>query len=479
MNNDKARGAKTCLSALFAGVMTVLAGAADAHEDTTASRTLLRAARVFDGKVLRENAEVLVSGNSILGIGKANELSSQDAHVIDLGDSTILPGFIELHGHIVFQNVDRDTVLRHGVTTVRDVGGPLRPASGGDGKLRLLTAGPIFTAPGGYPIPVFGNGDVAVEVGSAEQARQKVRDLIAGGAALIKVAIDPGGEAGAPWTTGHPASTPPPWPVLPLNVLQAITDEAHKNGRIVAAHISENTGATLSLDAGVDEWAHVPCLEIAEDLLKRAVDQRVKVVTTLDTMSHCPGVHPNTMKLAALGADFYYGAEIAHTDIPWGIDAEELHLILHMTGKTPLELFQMATAKAGQYLGLAPLGSLAPAAPADLIAVRGNPFTNFKPLEYPDLVMSGGKLVVNQYAVQYAAQTDCLLDWAETAYGDMLSPGGASTLSDSSYAYRYYRDSNAYVGVSSTDKHVYYRKGNAAIQDLGSLSDWLGKAGCQ
>ena len=56
-------------------------------------------------------------------------------------------------------------VLRHGLTTVRETGGPLAPPSGGDGQLRLLAAGPILTAPGGYPVPVFGPA-TALEVGS-------------------------------------------------------------------------------------------------------------------------------------------------------------------------------------------------------------------------------------------------------------------------------------------------------------------------
>lgn len=71
--------------------------------------------------------------------------------------------------------------------------------------------------------------------------------------------------------------------------------------------------------------------------------------------------------------------------------------MLHLTGMTPLELFHTATAKAGVHLGLAPLGTLTATAPADLIAVRGNPFENFKPLEYPDLVMSGRYIVVNRF----------------------------------------------------------------------------------
>ncbi len=89
--------------------------------------------------------------------------------------------------------------------------------------------------------------------------------------------------------------------------------------------------------------------------------------------------------------------EITHMEIPWGIDAQELHPRGHLTGMSPLDLFRTATAKAGAYLAMAPLGTLSPGAPADIVALRGDPFKNFKLLEYPDLVISGGRLVGNNF----------------------------------------------------------------------------------
>jgi cytosine/adenosine deaminase-related metal-dependent hydrolase len=62
--------------------------------------------------------------------------------------------------------------------------------------------------------------------------------------------------------------------------------------------------------------------------------------------------------------------------------------------RTPLDVLSAATARAGEHLGLAPLGQLIEGAPADLIGVRGNPLEQFKPLEYPDLVVSGSVTIV-------------------------------------------------------------------------------------
>jgi hypothetical protein len=365
--------------------------------ETATRHLLISAERVFDGHDMRDHAAVLISGSKIIAVGSREALQSQADDELALGDATILPGFIELHAHLALHKVPRDIVVRHGVTTVRDVGGPLSPPSGGVGELRLLTAGPIITIPGGYPISVFGKGYVAETVGTAAEAKELVRRLVAGGAVVIKIALEPGGEAGAPWSLGHHAGVAPPWPVASPEIVAAIVGEAHRLGKFVTAHIGESRGAAIALAAGVDEWAHVPCAAIDERLLRQAVAQKVKIVTTLDTMSHCPGVHANASALARLGATFLYGAEIAHQDVPWGIDAQELELMRRVAGMSSLDALRAATSLAGEELGLAPLGSLIAGAPADLIAVRGDPIEKLKKLEYPDLVVSGGHIVVDQF----------------------------------------------------------------------------------
>jgi imidazolonepropionase-like amidohydrolase len=182
-----------------------------------------------------------------------------------------------------------------------------------------------------------------------------------------------------------------------LDLTKAIVDEAHKLGKIVTAHIGDDQGAKIALEAKVDEWAHIPCAEIADETATKAGQMKIHVVTTLDTMSHCHGVYTNARKLSRSGVTFLYGAEVAHQDIPWGIDAQELGMMSALTGMSHLEVLKAATSAAGRELGLSPLGSLKPGAPADLIATRGNAMKNFKLLEYPSLVISGGKVVVNDF----------------------------------------------------------------------------------
>jgi imidazolonepropionase-like amidohydrolase len=366
-------------------------------QEKTAETVLISAPKLFDGVRFHRDHAILIEGGLIAAIGPSEHLRERAAKTIDLQDATILPGFIELHAHSLIRKVPPDIVLRHGVTTVRDVGGPLAPVSGGAGKLRLLTAGPIITVQNGYPISTFGKGYIAESVDTPEQARALVKKLVDGGAALIKVALEPGGEPGAPWTQRHHGAAAPPWPMASREIVSAIVAEAHRLGKIVTAHIGESSGAAIALAAGVDEWAHVPCLEIDDALIAKAAQQEVKVVTTIDTMSHCPGVIANAKKLAKAGVSLLYGAEIAHADIPWGIDAQELQLMHHVAGLSTVEVLRAATSEAGRELGMEPLGHLEPGAPADLIAVKGDPEQNLKILEYPDFVMSGGITVLNNF----------------------------------------------------------------------------------
>ncbi|MGE0591677.1 MAG: amidohydrolase family protein [Vicinamibacterales bacterium] len=376
---------------------------------------LLTADRVFDGHTMRVDAAVLIEGGLVRAVGPVGELTAQGL-VIDLGDATILPGFIEPHAHARLAGVSLDVVVRHGITTLQDLGGPLRAPEGGRGSLRLLSAGPILTAPGGYPIPAFGQTGLARVVTSDTDGRAAVRELTAGGASIIKIALEPGGEPGAPWmrhgphggageadletarhTTPRALAAHAPWPMLSPAIVAAIVDEAHRLGKRTIAHLSDDAGVTVALDAGVDAWAHVPCLPVDGALLRRAAERGTIVVTTLDTLSACPGTEGNAGQLVAFGAPLIYGSEIAHADVPWGIDAEELDA-MRAAGLGPLDVLRAATSRSGEALGLAPLGSLLPGAPADIVAVRGDVMAGFKRLEYPDLVVSGGQIVVNRFA---------------------------------------------------------------------------------
>lgn len=400
----------------LAAVTIVLSSAAPALAQEPASASLLlHAARVFDGNEMHNGLSVLVKNGRIAEIKPRASFKTDAAmQIIDLGDATLLPGFIELHAHLSYQKVAADTVLKHGITTIRDLGGPVHQPYGGEGDLRVLTSGPIITAPHGYPIVNLGAANIAIAVAGEEEARAAVRRLIDQGAVVIKIALEPGGETGAPWSSHHghahhdsahagphgaqaASHSPAAWPMLPEAIVNAIVEEAHRHRRKVSAHVAETSGVRIALNAGVDEWAHMPCDAIPESLLKQAKAQNVIIIGTLDTLSKCAGITRNAAIWAELGGELLYGAEIAHPDIPWGIDAQELMLMMHMAKMELPDALRAATAKAGQHLGVPLLGTIQPGAPADLIAIQGNPAQHLKRLEYPGLVISGGQIVVNHF----------------------------------------------------------------------------------
>lgn len=73
---------------------------------------------------------------------------------------------------------------------------------------------------------------------------------------------------------------------------------------------------------------------------------------------------------------------------------------------------------------------------------------------------------------------ECLFNWAQTFYIDLFSPPTSGLLFSSPYTYRYYPNTDAYVGLSSDDNHVYYLGPDGIFQDQGDLSVWLTQSGC-
>lgn len=99
--------------------------------------------------------------------------------------------------------------------------------------------------------------------------------------------------------------------------------------------------------------------------------------------------------------------------------------------------------------------------------------------------LSGNHLIFNVdgsiYTATFPSDSDpknCLMNWAEATYPSLFSPA-ASTQTLAPYTYRYYKNPNAYLGISSADNHVYYLGADGVLKDAGDLAGWLTKANCQ
>jgi hypothetical protein len=98
----------------------------------------------------------------------------------------------------------------------------------------------------------------------------------------------------------------------------------------------------------------------------------------------------------------------------------------------------------------------------------------------PVVPMEGGHGVLSEKITtsNQVSPSDCLFNWAERNYSELFSPAGAASQTSPPYYYRYYQNTNAYVGISSTDNHVYYQDPNGNLKDVGQLSTWLTSVGC-
>ncbi len=85
----------------------------------------------------------------------------------------------------------------------------------------------------------------------------------------------------------------------------------------------------------------------------------------------------------------------------------------------------------------------------------------------------------NPVKLNPTTQEQCLLNWVETSqYANLVLPAGATTQISPPYTYRYYSKTNAYVGISSDNNHVFYLGPNGVMQDVGALATWLTAAKC-
>ena len=189
---------------------------------------LVTAPRLFDGQSLIRDGAVAIRGDQIVAVGRRNDVDVDADRTIRLPNATLLPGLIDLHSHDL-----GDGNAGSVVTTVRNLGTadgnlPFHEQPSGP---RVLVAGPLITAPGGYPFPIHG-ATVAHAVRSPEDAHRYVRSLARRGADVIKVSLQFG------------------FPVITFDVLRAIVDEAHAHDLRVTAHVGEGRGARMALQAG-------------------------------------------------------------------------------------------------------------------------------------------------------------------------------------------------------------------------------------
>ena len=242
--------------------------------ESTNDYTLIKAARFFDGTGTApiSGQAVLLNAGKITAIGPVGELKAPDGSnftVKDYGDSTILPGLVDGHTHMmapgdgthgdITGNEQDDvllmralhnarTFLHAGVTTARENGAKNKVGfSLKDGINMGLSEGPEMII-SGRPITITGGHFwyCGSEADGVEGVRAEVRKLVTEGADFIKIMA----TGGSTWSSN------PLQPSYTVEEMAVIVEEAHQFGKLTAAHCASMQGIKNALDAGVDMIIH-------------------------------------------------------------------------------------------------------------------------------------------------------------------------------------------------------------------------------
>ncbi len=414
---------------------------------TPANKTyVLKAARLFDGKsnALVTPGLVVVTDGKIAAVGASANIPA-GAEVIDLGDATLLPGFIDAHTHLTMPfsddfrqaelnrlektvaeqaldaSVNARVTLMAGFTTVRDVGSSdyldvgLRNAIRNGvvpGPRMLVTVHALGSTgghcdfQGGFRQGLFGHESGPLEgvINGADQARYAVRLDHKYGADIIKVCA-----SGGVLSPTDDVDTPQ----LTQEELNAIVDEAHALRRKTAAHAHGAEAAKRAIRAGIDSIEHGSFLDDeALDLMKQhgtylvptlmaiqglqeKFDRGLYVPPAIAAKAHAAtnAIHSTFQRALAKGVKIGLGTDAAV--YPHGRNAEEFHQMVDL-GMKPVDALKAGTSSDADLLGLADkIGTLESGKLADVVAVPGDPLQNIRQTEHVFFVMKEGVIYRN------------------------------------------------------------------------------------
>jgi imidazolonepropionase-like amidohydrolase len=402
----------------------------------TTSSYLLEPASVFDGTDLHANWAVLVEGERIAAAGPKGQLRVPEGTItVDLPGTTLLPGLIEGHSHLLLHPYDEtpwnDQVLKEsealrvarasvharetllaGFTTIRDLGTEgagyadvgLRDAVA-EGIIpgpRMLVSTRAIVATGSYGprgfAPRFDVPLGAEPADGVDALVRAVRDQIGKGADWVKIYADyrwgPAGEARPTFSSAE---------------LELVVDTAASSGRPVAAHAATAEGMRRATLAGVETIEHGTGGTV--EVFRLMADRGVTLCPTLAAgeaiarySGWVEGQGPEPDRIREQKASFGAALEAGVT-IGAGSDAgvfshgenwRELELMVEY-GMSPLATLRAATSVNARMVHLEDeIGSVRPGFAADLVAVDGDPTSNIAALRRVRLVMQAGRIHVRR-----------------------------------------------------------------------------------
>ncbi len=393
---------------------------------------------VVDGKVLQE-VTITVEGNRITAV-QAGYINPSDGQVmVDLRDSTVMPGLMDMHTHLTTEvtsglftekflmesadyayraEVYAGRTLLAGFTTVRDMGDQDRNLGAAMRRAidlhyihgpRIYTAGKGLATTGGLADPTNGlrheymgsPGPVEGVVDGPIGARQAVRQRYKDGANLIKINLTGGA------ITPSQTSLAPQWQ---QDELDAVVQTAGEYGMTVAAHAYSAEGIRRAILAGVHSIEHGDFMD--EELAGMMKAQQVAFVPTMTASKWSAGKAREQKEVAKdvreemadmgdqidrtfamaykKGVWIVFGSDSGV--FPHGMNADEfVHMVA--AGMQPLEAIRSSTIEAARLLRIEQsLGSIEAGKLADLVAVRGDPLADISLMRNVSFVMKDGAI---------------------------------------------------------------------------------------
>jgi len=399
------------------------------------------------------NAAIVIADGRIQWVGPQSKLKAPaGAQVTHLSGKYVMPGIINLHGHIGNtagftqdpKNYTRDNVEKqlrlyasYGVTSVMSMGTDQdlvfqirsEQRAGRPHETRIFTAGRGFTGMNGYPTSAQGMKGVVFEVGSTADVDKDVSLLAGKKVDLVKI-----------WVDDHLGREKK----IPLDLAKAIIADAHKHGIKVAAHVFYLDDAKALVDAGLDGLAHSVRDKPVDDALiasmkKHGAFQSAATLTReestfifakpgpmLDDPFFTRGVSPDV--LATLKSPAYQNKIASDPDyqkypgflkmamdnlkklsdagvkIGFGTDSgpparfqgyfEQWEMeLMNQAGLTPMQIICDATRNAAEFLQAKELGTLQRGKWADLIVLDRNPLENIRNTRSIEMVMIAGNKI--------------------------------------------------------------------------------------
>ncbi len=399
----------------------------------------IKAARLYDGtrQAMVQDAVLLMKNTRIAAVGTASTVElPPEVEVVDVGDRTIMPGLIDAHVHILFTGgpksgeesrtmSDNQVLLtgvqnaqlglRSGLTTVRDCGDrnylslELRDFinAGNLAGPRIVCSGPVITTTAGQ---LWWSG---IECDTDDELRRAVRTLVKHQVDFIKL-MGSGGNA-------TPGSNPE---VSQYNIsgFRAVTDDAHRMGKKVAAHVHGVDSIRLAVQAGIDTLEHVrfrthgtieydPRLvdemiekDLVVSLAMPATWYRLRAEDMLDIRAHPE--HLWTQRYDTIRRMYEAGVKLVVSSDQGSTSTriDELALLMDFLVRElelpAIDMLYGVTGLAAEALGIdEDLGTLSPGKIADVVVLDGDPVADITALQRVHLVIKDGKVAVRDGAL--------------------------------------------------------------------------------